>query len=148
MVIAANNTHVQPHQGFNVHKGINKYSEILREICYKYRKQRKESFIRDPNLCLVLLCFIIYCCKTDFNLFNRLGKAWTLSTRTQKINVIIEVFHELIRLIQQVIEEKNIGWSHKNELNVTQNEKVIYKLCRELCHESLQSISNFVMTKC
>merc|ERR1711957_432389 len=106
IVIAANNTHVLPQQGLKLSLptkvGKNDYADILRDICYKYRKQRKESFIRDPVLCLVLLCFIIHCCTTDFCLFNRLGKAWTVDSKDVKAKVIIAVFQELIRLIQLI----------------------------------------------
>jgi len=75
------------------------------DICYRYRKQRKESFLRDPVLCVALLCFCFDSIQDDFSLFNRVGKAWTPATKQRKIMKITNVFCELIELIELIYEE-------------------------------------------
>ena len=86
-------------------------------------------------LSLVLLCFIFDSVLDDFNLFNRVGKAWTAANKQKKIMKITNVFHELIDLIEIIYEDSKtiINQQPSNEVDQkdTKN-KLIGSLCLKM----------------
>jgi hypothetical protein len=74
-------------------------SEMFGDICYRYRKQRKEDFLRNPLHCLLLLCFMENCISHEFESFNRNGKVWTEDIKGCKTYEIKMVFLEIVKLI-------------------------------------------------
>jgi len=74
------------------------------DSCYRYRKNRKEVFLREPVLCVTLLCFMLDAIKKNYSMFRSSRKARKSKMVDQKTEVVL-VFIELVKLIKHIYNE-------------------------------------------